>query len=297
MPKILVVDDALADRALVAGLAAKWMNSTVFEAIDGRDALAKIEIHQPDVVLTDLHMPEMNGFELVTAIKEDFPSIPVVLMTAKGSEEIAAQALRGGAASYVPKRRLADDLFNTLDQVRSASLGEQAQAQLMHYMTDTQTNFVLHNDLTLIRYATDQCLNMLRCMPLGDETERLRVGIAVEEALENAYFHGNLEVTTEADHDLSRYAEVAASRVFELPYRDRHIHLSVEITRNQAQFTITDDGPGFDTAATLQLVETVSQEANPGRGITLMRSIMDEVRYNAAGNEVTLIKRAVQEDD
>ena len=61
MPKILVVDDALADRALVTGLVAKWMNSTVFEAVDGRDALSKIEIHQPDVVLTDLHAGA--GFE------------------------------------------------------------------------------------------------------------------------------------------------------------------------------------------------------------------------------------------
>jgi len=297
MPKILVVDDALADRALVAGLAAKWMNSTVFEAVDGRDALAKIEMHQPDVVLTDLHMPEMNGFELVTAIKEDYPSIPVVLMTAKGSEEIAAQALRGGAASYVPKRRLADDLFDTLDQVRSTSLGEQSQAQLMHYMTDTQTNFVLHNDLALIRFAVDQCLNMLRCMALGDETERLRVGIALEEALENAYFHGNLEVTSVAGDDLSQYAEVAAVRLRELPFRDRRIHLSTQINRQQAQFTITDDGPGFDFAAVLQSLDPVSEESHPGRGITLMHSIMDEVRFNAAGNEVTLVKHAVREDD
>ena len=297
MPKILVVDDALADRALVAGLAAKWMDSTVLQAVDGRDAISKIEVHHPDVVLTDLHMPEMDGFQLVTAIKADFPSIPVVLMTAQGSEEIAAQALRGGAASYVPKRRLADDLFDTLDQVRSTSLGEKAQSQLMHYMTDTQTNFVLHNDLTLIRYTVDQCLTMLRCMPLGDETERLRVGIALEEALENAYYHGNLEVTTEAGQDLRRYADVAASRVTQSPYRDRRIHVSVHISRTQARFVIRDEGPGFDTAASLQSRDTVSPETVSGRGLTLMRSIMDEVRYNPAGNEVTLIKHARCEDE
>ncbi len=297
MPKILVVDDALADRALVAGLAAKWMDSTVYQAVDGRDALLKIELHQPDVVLTDLHMPEMNGFELVTAIKEQFPSIPVVLMTAQGSEEIAAQALRGGAASYVPKRRLADDLFNTLDQVRSTSLGERTHSQLMHYMTGTQTNFSLHNALELVRHAVDQCLNMLRCMPLGDETERLRVGIALEEALENAFFHGNLEVTTEAGNDLSRYAEVAAKRGVMSPYRDRRIQLSVDINRTQARFIITDDGPGFDFDAYLRIEAPIPQEMGNGRGITLMRSIMDEIRYNERGNEVTLVKHAFHTDE
>ncbi len=297
MPKILVVDDALADRALVAGLAAKWMDSTVFQAVDGRDALTKIELHQPDVVLTDLHMPEMNGFELVTAIKREFPSIPVVLMTAQGSEEIAAQALRGGAASYVPKRRLADDLLDTLDQVRSTSLGERTHSQLMHYMTDTQTTFVLHNDLALIRHAVDQCLNMLRCMPLGDETERLRVGIALEEALENAYFHGNLEVKTEAGSDLSRYAMIATARARKAPYRDRRIHLCVQMTRTQARFDITDEGAGFDTDAWLQVETPAPQESGHGRGIILMRSIMDKISYNDQGNEVTLIKHAVEADE
>lgn len=296
MPKILVVDDALADRALVAGLVAKWMDSTVFQAVDGRDAISKIEVHQPDVVLTDLHMPEMDGFQLVTAIKADFPSIPVILMTAQGSEEIAAQALRGGAASYVPKRRLADDLFDTLDQVRSTSLGEKAQSQLMHYMTETKTSFVLHNDLSLIRYTVDQCLTMLRCMPLGDETERLRVGIALEEALENACFHGNLEVTTEAGLDLRRYAEVAATRVTQPPYRDRCIHVSIEISRSEARFVIRDEGPGFDTTAALRAIESAA-EALPGKGITLMRSIMDELHFSPTGDEVTLVKHAVRKDE
>src|SRR5580693_6207616 len=58
--KILVVDDALADRALVSGLIGKRIDSAILEAGDGRQALAVIETHHPDIVLTDLHMPEMN---------------------------------------------------------------------------------------------------------------------------------------------------------------------------------------------------------------------------------------------
>ena len=110
MPTLLVVDDVATDRLRIAGLAARWMNSNVLQAADGATALKMIEQHQPDIVLTDLHMPEMNGLQLVEAIRDQYPYIPVILMTADGSEEIAALALQKGAASYVPKRNLAQNL-------------------------------------------------------------------------------------------------------------------------------------------------------------------------------------------
>ena len=63
----------------------------------------------PDLIVTDLQMPRMDGLALVEAVRSDHPSVPVVLITAHGSEDIAAKA-RSGAASYVPKRHLAQDL-------------------------------------------------------------------------------------------------------------------------------------------------------------------------------------------
>ena len=124
MAKILVVDDSLTDRALAGGLLKKSFECAISEAPDGEAALSQIEQDPPDLVLTDLEMPGLNGLQLVAAIKEDHPLIPVILMTAKGSEETAAQALQLGAASYVPKRRLADDLASTV------GLNERGAAQV-----------------------------------------------------------------------------------------------------------------------------------------------------------------------
>ena len=91
------------DRRLVGGILEKNPDWTIIYAVNGKEALEEIEKHIPDLVLTDMQMPEMNGLELVTAVKEEYPFIPVLLMTAQGSEEIAVQALRRGAASYVPE--------------------------------------------------------------------------------------------------------------------------------------------------------------------------------------------------
>lgn len=298
MIKVLVVDDSPMDCALVSGLIAKRIDSQILQASNGREGLSLIESDDPDIVLTDLQMPEMNGLELVTAIKDRFPKIPVILMTAQGSEDIASQALQAGAASYVPKRRLAEDLVRTMIRVLTTSREERRHSLLMHHLTETDTVFSLYNDPELLQSLISHLLDLLCCMPLGDETERLRVGIALGEAINNAYYHGNMEVSADASlRDRKSYESLARQRSMESPYCDRKIHVRVRISRAEARFVIRDEGSGFDVSPFQSSSQFQSTEQSYGRGIVLMRSIMDEVSYNAAGNEVTLVKRCVSMDD
>ena len=94
----------------------------VVTATDGLDALEKIQVARPDLIVTDLQMPNMNGLELVEATQRDFPELPVVLVTAQGSEGIAAEAIRKGAASYIPKRDMRTWLVPTVRQLLSERL-------------------------------------------------------------------------------------------------------------------------------------------------------------------------------
>lgn len=292
MPTVLVVDDSPVDRRLAGGLLEKHFECAIRYAGDGKEALQQIVECPPDLVLTDLLMPQMNGLDLVTAVKNECPFVPIILMTAQGSEDIAAQALRRGAASYVPKRRLADDLPATVQRVLLGSLEDRGHSPLMHYMETCETTFMLANDLTLVRSVVNYLHEMLRCLPLGDETERLRVGVALEEALRNAYYHGNLEIGPQPD--ISQRDELARQRLLEVPYRDRHIHVRARISRQEAVFTIRDDGPGFDASKLPTNGELPDDSLASGRGVVLMRTIMDAVSYNPAGNEVTLLKRRAQ---
>src|SRR5208337_4834324 len=109
------------DRQLTGGIIRNLGGWTPTFANDGREALAAMERAAPDIVLTDLLMPEMDGLELVQAIRAKYPTIPVILMTAHGSEDIAIQALQKGAASYVPKKCLARDLAETVDNVMAVA--------------------------------------------------------------------------------------------------------------------------------------------------------------------------------
>lgn len=297
MANVLVVDDSTVDRKLAGGLLQKGIQCQVTYASDGKEALTHFDDAVPDLVLADLQMPEMNGLELLTAIRQEHPLVPIVLMTAVGSEEIASEALRQGAASYVPKSRMALDLVPTVERILAVSREERGFSHLMHYLRESECSFVLRNDLRLIRAAVGYVQQMLRCLPLGSETERVRIGIALEAALENACYHGNLEMGTSVlREDSESFAALYQQRVRSEPYRDRHIHLKAKILPDSVTFVIQDEGPGFDPAQMAHVSTPEQLVQISGRGGVLMWSIMDEVRYNDVGNVVTLIKRVPELD-
>jgi CheY-like chemotaxis protein/anti-sigma regulatory factor (Ser/Thr protein kinase) len=298
MPSILVVDDSSMDRHVAVGLLRKSPDFTVFEAVDGRDALDKIELHLPDLVVTDMMMPNMNGLELVAEVKEQYPLVPIILMTSQGSEEIAVEALQKGAASYVPKRALASELLEIVDRVLSAAHEVRGRARLMNRLSRYEYSYTLENDLELVcaisSYLREEALRLRLCT--GPEC--LRLGVAVEEALLNAYYHGNLEVSSELrEEDHRLYHETAEQRTREDPYRDRKIYINVKITPRQAVYSVRDEGPGFDPGLLPDPTDPANLDRPCGRGMLLMRTFMDNVIYNDKGNEVTLFKEREENPD
>ena len=298
MPSILVVDDSPMDRHVAVSLLRKSPEFTVFEAVDGRDALAKIELHLPDLVVTDMMMPNMNGLELVAEVKEQYPLVPIILMTSQGSEEIAVEALQKGAASYVPKRALAGELLEIVDRVLSGAHEVRGRARLMNRLTRYEYSYALENDLDLVcaisSFLREEALRLRLC----SGPECLRLGVAVEEALLNAYYHGNLEISSELrEEDHRLYHETALKRAGEDPYRDRKIYINVKITPTQAIYSVRDEGPGFDPGSLPDPTDPANLDRPCGRGMLLMRTFMDNVIYNDKGNEVTLFKEREESPD
>jgi len=292
MPHVLVVDDTSVDRTLAGGLLGKSPGITVQFAEDGAAALELLQESQFDLIVTDLQMPEVDGLELVTRIQMVRPDTPVILMTAQGSEAIAMEALEQGAAGYVPKAQLAELLQPTAENVLAMSAAEQTSSRLQQCQLSAAWTFALDNDPMLIDTLVESLQRTIDGMGFADHTGKLRIGVAVREALLNALLHGNLELTR--DQLADDPAATIAQRSSESPYDQRKIHFAAQIDSNESRFVIRDEGPGFDAVAhasrDLSTPESLSPDA--GRGIVLMQSFMDEVSYNDAGNEVTLVKRS-----
>ena len=297
MPTILVVDDSTVDRRLVGRFLQEKVECTVEYAASGVEALAQIKDLKPDLVVTDLTMPVMDGLELVTNIRAHHPDLPVILMTAYGSETLALEALEQGAASYVPKSQLADKLLETIEEVLSLSRAGRRHEQLMHCLTRTEFTFSLENDAALIDPLVDLVQQMVVGMQLCDFTGQLRIGLALKEALLNALFHGNLEISLEEMQEVQdkliqeKDLSLVERRRAEPPYRDRRIFVDVKISPEEARFVIRDDGSGFDVSAVPQPGDPAALNREEGRGLMLIRTFMDEVTHNEPGNEITLVKR------
>jgi CheY-like chemotaxis protein/anti-sigma regulatory factor (Ser/Thr protein kinase) len=293
MATVLVVDDAAVDRKLVGGLLSKGKDLQVQFATTGEEALEKLAELSPELVVTDLVMPGMSGLELVARIVEQCPQIPVILMTGKGSEEIAVKALKAGAASYVPKGVLHQHLLTTVQDVLLMVQERSSHARLMDCMKRGKFHFVISNDPSLIPLLVNHVQSLVMSVGLCDEANVIRVCIALEEALRNAIFHGNLELSSEQrEGDPEVYEKLIAERTSAHPYANRRLEVSLEVSPSEGRFVIHDQGPGFDPAKLPDPTDPENIEKVSGRGLLLMRTFMDEVSFNDTGNQVTMVKRS-----
>lgn len=114
MKKIVVADDS----KLIRMKLKKHLNEhyEVVEAENGRDALVKVRIEQPDIVLTDLLMPEMDGFQFLANLQEKEIQIPVVVLTADIQNETMNKCNKLGAFKVLNKPPNKDRLLDTLNE-------------------------------------------------------------------------------------------------------------------------------------------------------------------------------------
>jgi CheY-like chemotaxis protein/anti-sigma regulatory factor (Ser/Thr protein kinase) len=302
MPRIVVAEDSPTQASQIR-LLLEENGFDVRTESDGRPALAAVERDPPDIVLTDLQMPTMDGLALVEALRARFPQVPVVLMTAFGSEEIAIQALQRGAASYVPKKLLKRDLIETLTSVLSLAKADRDQRRLSSCLTAVDADFTLDNDPSLVVPVVAHVQDALATMDLVDETERIRIGVALDEAIHNAIYHGNLEFSADELREAYTLEDGGASyftfleqRRNQVPYRDRRVHVGTKVSRSEAVFAVRDDGPGFDHAALPSPDSPKRMVEDRNHGLLLITAFMDEVRFNPQGNEITMIKRRAVRD-
>ncbi len=295
--RILVVDDSHVDQCLIAGLLRNVQDYEVELADSGHAALRVLAESPPDLVITDLVMPEMDGLELLRTMRRKYSAVPVILLTAYGNETIAVEALQSGASSYVPKARQAERLTETVDRVVQRAAADRRRDRLHRCVLEYEWRLALDNDPAMIRVLVEQVQEMMARVDFADVGERIRIAEALEEALLNALYHGNLGISEQelaearAELDDGKLAALVDLRRRQPQFAERKVLVVIQINTHEVRFVIRDEGEGFSVDWVAEIDAEAAFDRGQRRGLTLIQSMMDEVTFNKVGNELTMCKK------
>jgi DNA-binding response OmpR family regulator len=272
MPRtVLVVDHERDANDILAHL----LRPRGFEPVQiftGLEALAAVSRHHPDLILLDLALPDINGFEVCDRLKRnrDTNLIPIVMLTAHHDAKERAAGVRVGANGYLIKPFTPEQLYEAMDDAL-AWHDEHNQRG-----TTGEINFDIRSELTYLAQASDMLADLFAHTPL---TERHIKDLkqAVMEMGGNAIEWGHRK---------------NAELVLRITYR---------IDPTSVTLIIQDQGPGFDPRD----IPHAASDEDPirhleirnelglregGFGIMLARGLVDKFSYNERGNQVTMVK-------
>ncbi len=114
MAKILVVDDSKIIRRVLVNTLKEAGHEVIAEAANGEEALKELENVAPDLVTLDITMPVMDGLEALKAIREKYPDLKVIMISAAGQKNKVLQALKNGALDFIRKPFEKEDMLETI---------------------------------------------------------------------------------------------------------------------------------------------------------------------------------------
>ena len=296
-PQVLLIDDDPAVLDMVeAALAHFGMEVHSYpDAAQALELLQNPSAPEFDLVISDINMEGIDGFEVIDKVKATQPHLPVVLMTGQASVDYAIRAMRMGAANLFMKpialRDMVQSVFHLVDLHRDIRMADSG----LRGLVNERRHFLFRSDeleiSSLVRHLTD------RLVPMGFASAN-NVGViarAFHEALINSLDHGNLELESSMKADLftdeDPYLKVRAARLADPDYAGRIIEVRLALDTERFEVEISDEGKGFDASRLTPLPGDSDMAPHFGRGLPLILLVMDEVHFNEKGNQIRMVLR------
>ena len=139
--KIFAVDDhPLMREGIAAVIGGQQDMVLIGEATNGPEAIEGFRLHRPDVTLMDLQMPDMSGIDAIIAIRREFSSARIIVLTTYDGDVHARQALKAGASGYLLKNMLRKELVDTIRTVHAGRrrIPPEVAAELAEHVVDDE---------------------------------------------------------------------------------------------------------------------------------------------------------------
>ena len=169
--RILTVDDHALLREGIAALVEDEPDmKLVAEATTGKEAIEKFRLHQPDVTLMDLQMPNLNGVEAINQIRSECPNARIIVLTTYTGGAQVLGALKAGARGYLLKGHVHRDLLETIRAVHAG------QKRIPPEIAAAVANHISDDDLT------EREIQILRLIAAGNANKQIADQLSIAEA-------------------------------------------------------------------------------------------------------------------
>lgn len=188
---VLAVDDHPLIREGIAALVSKETDMRLLgEAASGREAVEQFRLLNPDVVLMDLQMPDMDGIDALIAIRAEYPSAKVIVLTTYAGDALAQRALVAGAQAYVLKGSVRRELIDTIRAVYRGlkRVHREVAVELAEHMGDEVLSAREVEVLTLIA-AGNSNKHIAEALSITEETAKTHVKNIMEKLRANDRTH------------------------------------------------------------------------------------------------------------
>lgn len=284
--KVLIAEDDLLFRTFLKNSINK-LGYELYEAENGKEGLELFKEKMPHLVISDIQMPEMNGIEMLQAIKEIKSDTIAIITTFFDSEEWAIKALNAGANNYLKKPFRPKMITQLLQKYYAISKSRTITRDIKNMIVQKEFELRFRSDMDIIPKIVDYLVKETDIKDISG----LELGL--NEILTNSVEHGNLEISyddktkaLEQDKLFDLYLE----RIKDPKYGNREVKIKYRMNKNQVEFEIADEGNGFDWKKVPDPIHSDNQEEFHGRGIFLTQFQFDELEYVGKGNIVRLKK-------
>lgn len=261
---VLVVDD---DRDVLSTLAEilSELRLNPVTAADGVEAIEKVKTRQIDLIITDLMMPNLNGFELIEKTRQLNANIPIAVISGHGEVTNVVNALSHGAYNFITKPFTIKEIENIVKRglrLREFSLGTHRLLEGIRNVTEMEIPSYPHLLPSAALYIVREC----QWRGVEDETFLSNMSIAVDEILNNALIHGN---------DLDE---------------TKKIMVRLQFDTERVTLNVIDEGDGFDYRTLMNDFAEQAETLPTKRGLFIVHYLMDELTFNDTGNSITVVK-------
>jgi len=288
--KILIVEDDHASRLFLESLL-ESNNYDFRSAENGIEGLNVFDEYNPDIVLSDIKMPIMDGLELLEAIRDKNSDAIVVIITAFGSENYAIQALHLGANNYLKKPVSSQELLRLLKKYKAIISGKYSPESLPGKLINRTFSVEFKSEYTKIPKIVDKI--MIESAIDINDSEKVNIELGLVELITNAIEHGNLGISyieKQLALDDGKLSELFDERVHNKKFKNRNVKVDFFTDEGKYQWTITDDGEGFNWKSIPDPTDQEHILELNGRGIFISNFLFDKIEYFGKGNVVIATK-------